>query len=144
MSYAGRAYDVYLALGDPHATPLWAWIAWQRLLPDIDPLIKAAHGKPSLRSTQFLPGRPKTVKFGRLGWKDSDHQKWCHGSPSNEAESCTWTFRNVEIWRPLGVCANKKTSRPMCSFQFRTSQPIAPAIAISFSTPLFYSPWPAN
>lgn len=54
MGFHTANYNVYVALGDPKAAPLWKWKVWQRFLPAIDPLMKAARGTPAVRSTQFM------------------------------------------------------------------------------------------
>lgn len=100
MGFHTAKYDVYVALGDPKAAPLWKWKAWQRFSPAIDPLINAARGKPAVRSTQFKAKLAGDVKFGRLGWKEADHQKWCHGSPANKDTSKSWRFLSTEVWAP--------------------------------------------
>src|SRR3569623_696218 len=100
MAFHTADHDAYVALGDPRSPPLWGWNVWQRFLPAIDPLIEVARDKPAVRSTQYLPNQTGLVKFGRLGWKQSDHQKWTHGSPANEDSSKSWTFLNVEVWAP--------------------------------------------
>lgn len=73
MAFHTADYDAYVVLGDPAATPLWQWNAWQQFLPAIDPLIKAARGKPAVRSTQiqdlalcglFKPGPRHDGEFG--------------------------------------------------------------------------------
>jgi hypothetical protein len=100
MAFHSAAYDAYVVLGDPDATPLWRWEPWQGFAPVVDPLIRSSRGKPALRSTQFRPGGRETVKFGRLGWKETDHQKWAHGSPTTRRNSEAWAFLDVEIWAP--------------------------------------------
>ena len=109
MAFHTADYAVYIVLGDPDAPPLWTWIVWQRFLPSINPLIELARGKPAVRSTQYLPNQADVVKFGRLGWKESDHQKWTHGSPLNEESSKSWNFLSVETWVPTwNVCERER------------------------------------
>jgi len=101
MAYHTADYDVYVFLGDPASQPLWHWNAWQKLLPELDSLIGEARGKTGVRSTQNLPNRGGTVKFGRIGWNERDQQKWTHGSPINLAVSATWNFLSAEVWAPI-------------------------------------------
>ena len=112
MAFHTANYDVYVALGDPKATPLWKWKIWQRFLPAIDPLISAARGKAAVRSTQFLASLAGDVKFGRLGWKEADHQKWCHGSPANKDTSRSWRFLNTEVWAPGWTACEREDLAP--------------------------------
>jgi hypothetical protein len=112
MSFHTADYDTFVALGEPAAPPLWNWDAWQRFTPGIDPLIKVARGKASVRSHQFLPNRAGEVKFGRIGWKDADHQKWAHGSPTNKDASKAWHFMGLEIWAPAWTVCERDGLAP--------------------------------
>src|SRR4051812_26041990 len=112
MAFHTADYDVYVVLGDPNTPPLWNWKVWQRFLPAIDPLIQAARGKPAVRSGQFLPNRAGEVKFGRLGWKESDHQKWTHGSPANQQASKSWSFLDLEVWAPPWTACEREDRSP--------------------------------
>ena len=112
MAFHTANYDTYVVLGRPDVAPLWRWKVWQRLWPTIDPLIQAARGNPAVRSTQFLPKLAGEVKFGRLGWKDADHQKWCHGSPANKDASRSWKFLNVEAWAPAWTACEREDLAP--------------------------------
>lgn len=112
MGFHTANYEVYVALGDPKAAPLWHWKIWQQFLPAINPLIDAARGKPAVRSTQFLPKLAGDVKFGRLGWKEADHQKWCHGSPTNKDKSRSWRFLSTEIWAPAWTACEREDLAP--------------------------------
>jgi hypothetical protein len=85
MAFHTADYDVYVFIGDPAAQPIWRWDKWQLLMPALDDLLQVARGPASTRSTQFLPNRGGTVKFGRIGWKESDQQKWTHRSPRIES-----------------------------------------------------------
>ena len=109
MGFHTASYNVYVALGDPKAAPLGKWKAWQRFLPAIDPLIKAARGKPAVRSTQFLAKLAGDVKFGRIGWNEADHQKWCHGSPTIKETSRSWRFLSTEVRAPASPFPEMKT-----------------------------------
>jgi hypothetical protein len=112
MAFHTAHYDTYVALGDPAVPPLWTWNAWQRFVPAIDPLIQAARGKPAVRSQQYLPDQVGTVKFGRLGWNDSGHQKWSHGSPTNGEASNLWRFLDLEIWAPAWTVCQREDRAP--------------------------------
>jgi hypothetical protein len=100
MAFQSAEYDVYFLLGDPNAEPLWNWPVWHRLLPSLDPIIHRARGMPAVRSTQFPPNRAGTVKFGRIGWKEADHQKWTHGPTTNPIDSKSWGFLSAQVWAP--------------------------------------------
>lgn len=112
MGFHTAKYDVYVALGDPRATPLWKWRVWQQFLPAIDPLINAARGKAAVRSTQFQAKLAGDVKFGRLAWKEADHQKWCHGSPANKDVSKSWHFLSTEVWAPAWTVCEREDLAP--------------------------------
>ena len=112
MGFHAADYDAYVVLGAPDAPPLWSWKVWQRCLPAIDPMIQAARGKPAIRSTQYLPNRAGVVKFGRLGWKVSDHQKWTHRSPTNNEASKSWTFLSLEVWAPAWTVCERENLAP--------------------------------
>jgi hypothetical protein len=112
MAFHTAAYDTYIVLGDPAAAALWHWKVWKRFSPAIDPLIQAARGKPAVRSTQYLPNRAGEVKFGRLGWKESDHQKWSHGSPTNKEASESWSFLSLEVWAPVWTVCERENLAP--------------------------------
>jgi hypothetical protein len=101
MAFHDVDYDVYVVLGNPDSVPLWHWEVWRHFESAIDPLIRAARGKPALRSMQYLPGKkPETVRFGRLGWKETDHEKWVHRSPREREASRGRVFHDVELWAP--------------------------------------------
>ena len=112
MAFHTADYETYVVLGDPEASLLWGWKVWQRFLPAIDPLIQAARGKPAVRTTQYLPNQAGEVKFGRLGWKESDHQKWSHGSPTNKAASKSWSFLSFEMWAPTWTICQRENLAP--------------------------------
>src|SRR5262249_19118656 len=112
MAFHTADYDTIVVLGDPKAQPLWNWPVWQRLLPALNPLMQAARGKAAVRSDQFLPNRSGTVKFGRIGWKESDHQKWTHGSPKNKEDSKSWSFMSVEVWAPAWTVCERENRAP--------------------------------
>jgi hypothetical protein len=112
MAFHTADYDAYVVLGHPDAPPLWNWNVWQRFVPAIDPLIQGARGKPAVRSIQLLPGRAGEVKFGRLGWRGADHQKWSHGSPTNEEDSKSWSFLSLEVWAPGWTACEREGVAP--------------------------------
>jgi hypothetical protein len=112
MAFHDVDYDAYCILGDTDAPALWNWPVWERFRVEFDPLIKAARGSPGVRSTQYLPNRGGTVKFGRIGWKETDHQKWTHGSPTNQDESKFWGFLGVEVWGPVWTACEREGRPP--------------------------------
>jgi hypothetical protein len=112
MAFHTAEYETFVLLGDPSVPPPWDWAVWRRLVPALDPLIRAARGKPAVRSTQYAPDRKGTVKFGRLGWKDADHQKWTHDSPTTGAEARSWGFVDVEVWAPAWTTYEREDRAP--------------------------------
>lgn len=112
MAFHTADYDVYVLLGDPASQALWHWDKWLRLMPDLGALLHVARGPASTRSTQFLPNRGGTVKFGRIGWKEADQQKWTHGSPRTLESSPGWRFLDTELWAPAWTQCEKEKSAP--------------------------------
>jgi len=101
-------YDTYFVLGDPDAEPLWNRRVWSSAVVALDPIIRSARGRASVRSVQYLPDQKGTVKFGRIGWNAKGHQKWAHGSPVNYQESALWDFLSVEVWAPgWNICGRE-------------------------------------
>jgi len=110
MAFHTAEYDTYVFLGNPASTPLWHWSAWQKVMPQLDALLAPARGPVSVRSTQILADR-SPVRFGRIGWKERDQQKWTHGSPVSAEESATWKFLSTELWAPIWTqCTSEKLS----------------------------------
>jgi hypothetical protein len=112
MAFYSADYDTFVFLGDPTCLPLWFWKVWHPFCPALDPLIQAARGKPAIRSTQLLPKKAGVVRFGRLGWKDSDHQKWAHDSPANKGVSASWVFLTLQIWAPAWTACERENRAP--------------------------------
>ena len=112
MAFHTADYDVYVFLGDPAAQPLWHWDKWLLLMPDLDALLHVARGPASTRSKQFLPNRGGTVKFGKIGWKEPDQQKWTHGSPRTLESSPGWRFFGTELWAPAWTHCERDRSAP--------------------------------
>lgn len=100
MAFHTAEYDVYALLASPEAVPIWYWEKWRLLIPSLDELLRVARGPASIRSTQLLDNRRKTMKFGRINWRDRDQQKWTHGSPMTLNSCSTWTFQDTELWAP--------------------------------------------
>ncbi len=111
MAFHTAIYDTYVVLGSPDAAPLWRWKlgngCGRRSILD-----SSCTGNPAVRSTQFLPKLTGVVKFGRLGWKEADHQKWCHGSPANKDASRSWKFHSLEVWAPAWTACERENLAP--------------------------------
>ena len=113
MAFHTAEYDVYVFLGDPETRPLWHWDQWARLMPDLGALLNMARGTASTRSTQFLLDRRReTVKFGKIGWKEADQQKWTHSSPLTLESSSDWKFVDAELWAPAWTQCEKDETAP--------------------------------
>jgi hypothetical protein len=112
MAFHTAEYDVYALLSDAATQPLWYWDQWRLLMPALDALLHAARGPASIRITQLLPDRRKTVKFGRIGWKELDQQKWTHYSPRTMESCSTWTFQDAELWAPAWTQCERDKSAP--------------------------------
>ena len=112
MAFHTRDYETYAFLGDPSFVPLWHWSAWRKLIPELDPLVQRARGKASIRSTQYFSNSSGRVKFGRIGWRDADHQKWTHCSPISAHESADWRFLAAELWAPAWTQCEREDLAP--------------------------------
>src|SRR5450631_2135520 len=112
MGFHTADYDVYVFLGDPASQPIWHWDKWLRLMPELTALLHVARGPASTRSTQSLANERETVKFGRIGWKEPDQQKWTHGSPRTLDSSPNWRFFNAELWAPAWTQCERERSAP--------------------------------
>jgi hypothetical protein len=112
MGFHTADYDVYVFLGDPAFQPIWHWEKWLQLMPELTALLHVARGPASTRSTQFLANERETVKFGRIGWKEPDQQKWTHGSPRTLGSSPNWRFFNAELWAPAWTQCKSERSAP--------------------------------
>ena len=131
MANPAAEFDTYVFLGDPAMPPLWRWSAWQQVAPAMDPVIQAARGPASVRSTQNLPQRAGTVKFGRIGWKEADHQKWTHESPRTLAESSTWEFLNAEVWAPAWTQCEREHWAPDVFLSISNEAIVARAVSFN-------------
>lgn len=118
MKYHERLYDVYVLLGDPTKEPLWHWASWRQAVDILDPIIEAARGKPSMRSTQYPAQDKGTISFGRMGWNAKGHHKWTHGSPTTGDESYAWKFLSTEVWGPSWNECEKEMVAPDVYFGF--------------------------
>lgn len=103
--YASRQYDVRLLLAAPDAPLVWDYSLWQRLAPNLTPLLSSARGRTSLRMNQSdfrLCGSPAQtfVRFGPIGWNEKAHRKWTHGSPDTGEDSAHWEFASLSAWAP--------------------------------------------
>ena len=112
MAFHTADYDVYVLLGDPACKPLWWWENWRQLMPELGALLHVARGPALVRSTQYLPNRSGTVKFGRIRWNERDQQKWTHGSPSNFDSSPGWRFLSAELWAPAWTQCARENCAP--------------------------------
>ena len=54
MAFHDVDYDVYVVLGNPDSVPLWHWEVWRHFESAIDPLIRAARGKPPYRRVPYI------------------------------------------------------------------------------------------
>jgi hypothetical protein len=142
MAFHTADYDVYVFLGDPASQPLWHWDKWLRLMPDLDALLHVARGPAATRSTQFLPNRSGTVKFGRIGWKEQDQQKWTHGSPRTLETSPRWNFLTTELWAPAWTQCERDRSAPdifisiASQSAFNTATSFEPVIVVAIISEL--------
>lgn len=64
---------------------LWTWERWREAAPLFEPLMESERGG-AVRCAQ-LGAKGKAVRFSKLAWNDSSHQRWTHGSPVTGEES---------------------------------------------------------
>jgi hypothetical protein len=106
MGFANnRSYKIAVLLGSAKAIPLWEWVNWQSVAAVIDPIVRRARGKPGVRCSQY-EGQD-SVRFGKIGWNETGHQKWTHGSPMNSEKSQGWLFSYFEIWCPIWTACER-------------------------------------
>jgi len=103
--YSTRQYDVRLLLAAPDSPLLWEYPLWQKLVPELTPLLSSDRGRTSLRMTQLdlrKNGSPNEtyIRFGPIGWNEKAHRKWTHGSPDTAESSMHWGFCGFSAWAP--------------------------------------------
>jgi hypothetical protein len=99
-AFHDREFDTYVVLGNCERPDLWTWAVWPSVAEALDPLLETERGKAAVRTTQFEADGQTPVRFGRIGWNTSGHEKWVHGSPRNASLSGGWRFLDAEIWAP--------------------------------------------
>jgi hypothetical protein len=85
MAFYDRVFEVYAVLGNPAASPPpWVASKWARMSDALDPLMKAARGRPAVRVYQTSPGpgspNKRDILFGRIGWNARGAGKWTHST----------------------------------------------------------------
>jgi len=90
------------------------WDKWLLLMPDLDALLHVARGPASTRSTQFLPNRGGTVKFGKIGWERTGPTEMdANGLPHALWKSSpSWRFLDTELWAPAWTQCERDRSAP--------------------------------
>jgi hypothetical protein len=117
MSFHDRSYHLHVILGDPTHPRIWKWAVWPKIAQIVDPLIAGSRGSAAVRSYQ-RDGNGKWIRFGRIGWNAKGHQKWTHGSPTNDSDSKSWWFLNMELWAPSWTICRKEGVAPDVYFAF--------------------------
>ena len=115
MGFDDRAFDVFVILGNPQATPVWTASMWGQIAPMIDPLVVAARNRAAVRTTQLRRGaglpNQRSISFGRIGWNESGHRKWVHPDPvAGECEDAA-EFLSTEVWAPSWTVCEKSSAR---------------------------------
>ena len=104
MTFYDREYEVRVLLGDPAVIPPWVQPIWDQIAEALDPLIRLARDRPSVRSTQLSagPGTPnqKAVSFGRIGWNKQSASKWTHSENGRLISGNFVRFMSCEVWAP--------------------------------------------
>jgi hypothetical protein len=81
MLFHERRYEVYAVLGSPSVKP-WVRRTWNKIATAVDPLVRAARGRPFVEAFQLEPGREerdmRPLRFGRVGWSPQSFDKWVH------------------------------------------------------------------
>ncbi len=107
-----ETYALYVALGDPTKASLWEWTQWSKVVPLIDPFVKAARAPAVIKSNQYQPDRRTPIKLGRLGWNDKSHHRWTHHSPDSKEDKSSWLFLSMDIWAPSRQQCTKENGLP--------------------------------
>jgi hypothetical protein len=132
MPFSDRQYDLYAILGDPALESPWLEQTWLRIASILDPLIQAARGPASVRSTQLKPGtgspNQRAISFGRIGWNGDGHKKWTHRKSGSESP----LFISSEVWAPSWFLCENEDRAPDCFLALRNEQP-RPGTPVSFN-----------
>jgi hypothetical protein len=114
-----ETYSLRVILGDPTKAPLWEWTQWSKIVPLIDPLVKAARAPAAVKSNQYQPDRRTPVKLGRLGWNDKSHHRWTHRSPDSQEDKSSWLLLSTDIWAPSREQCTRENGLPdfLCALQ---------------------------
>jgi hypothetical protein len=123
MGFNDRPFDVFVILGNPHATPVWTASMWVRIAALIDPLVVAARNRAAVRTSQLRRGagspNQRSISFGRIGWNENGHRKWIHPDPvAGESEDGV-EFVSTEVWAPSWTVCEKEQRAPDMFFGFR-------------------------
>jgi hypothetical protein len=116
-----REYRLHVILGDPALPPLWEWERWSKFQSCLIPLLSLSSGQPAVEIAQFEVKGTKRVplKFGKLGWKESDHRKWTHESPESGSNSAQWKFLGAQVWAPSRAQCTKSGRPPEVYLAFK-------------------------
>jgi hypothetical protein len=116
MAYHERQYDLYVVLGNPEVSPVWAEPTWSQIASAIDPLIQMARAPAAVRTTQLRPGvgspNQRAISFGRIGWNRKGHEKWVRRFPDEGADEKPNEFISAEIWAPSWTVCTKQNVPP--------------------------------
>ncbi len=106
MAFWNRHYDVYAMLGDPAANPPWVYDVWQDMFEAINPVVRTARGRASIRSSQSKPRTESPqwqgMSIGRIGWNKDPQKKWTHARDGFLASGQPTEFRDYDLWAPSG------------------------------------------
>lgn len=114
-----RRYDVYAFLGDPTATPPWVASVWAAIANALDPIMRAARDRPSVRTMQLGGPRQRPISFGRIGWNEGSARKWTHQPDGTLVSGSPAQFVTCEAWAPSWTVCTRDGLSPDLLFAMR-------------------------
>ncbi|WP_439887816.1 hypothetical protein ACSX1C_00770 [Pseudomonas sp. MBLB4123] len=104
MNYCDHMYHLWFFLPRAEEQPIWNYKKWHSITAPFNQIIASCRGNPSVRSQQLESNRKNQVKFGRIGWNEKSHQKWCHHDTEDKI------FVDTQVWAPSpGQCEKEST-----------------------------------
>lgn len=104
MNYCDHKYHLWFFLPRAEEQPIWNHNKWLSITEPFNQIITSCRGNTSVRSQQLEANRKNQVKFGRIGWNEKSHQKWCHHDADDKI------FIDTQVWAPpSGQCEKENT-----------------------------------
>jgi hypothetical protein len=106
MNYCDHSYHLWFFLPSAKEQPIWNHEKWLSITEPFNQIIASCRGNTSVRSQQLEANRKKQVRFGRIGWNEKSHQKWCHRDAEEKI------FIDTQIWTPSRGRCEKENIPP--------------------------------